>query len=142
MFVETNKKHINIVVVSGKDGRATITPFLPYDRHEGEDFWINRNQKLKVGNRNEVRIPTKMMKEIVEQGLGIHRDDGRYAFALQVRYRTDNHQLVIAGEPRISDKIRPYLKLKNGSPIPERAMRDDDDVSWKRLRPFDYKETY
>lgn len=141
MFIEKNKKHINIVVVSGKDGKGEVSPFLPYDHHEGEDFWINGDQKLKIDMRNRVRIPAKMMKEIVDKGLGELRD-GRYAFALQIRYRTDNHQLVIAGEPRISDKIRPYLKLKNGSLIPERAMRDDGDESWKRLRPFDYKETY
>lgn len=141
MFVEKNKKHINLVVVSSKDGRAEIYPFPRYDRHEGEDFTI-RGVKLKVGKRNEVRIPARLVKEIITEEVGILRPDGRYAFALQVRYRTDNHQLVIAGEPRISDEIRPYLDLKNGESIPEQVMRDKGDESWKRLRPFDYKETY
>lgn len=141
MLNEKNKRHVNIVVVSGKDGKGSFSPFLRYDRHEGEDFWL-AGTKLRVDQSNRVRIPAKLMKEIVAKGIGVLREDGRYAIALQVRYRTDNHQLVIAGEPRFSDKIKPYLDLKNGSPIPEQAMRDDGDESWKRLRPFDYKETY
>lgn len=143
MFYEQNKKHINLVVVASKDGRAYFTPFVRYDHHEGEDFTINLGHVLKVGKDNRVRVPAKMVKEIVDSGMGIIRPDGRCAFALQVRQRTDKHQVVNAGEIRISDEIKPYLETgENGDSIPERVMKNDEDTNWKRLRPFDYKETY
>lgn len=140
MIEDRNKKHVNLVVVAGKDGRGEIYPFVRYDNHKGEDFWINK-QKLKVDERNRVRIPAKMMEELAKER-GITRSDGRYAFALQVRYRTDNYEIVNAGELRISDKIKPYLERESGTHIPEQVMKDDDDTNWKRLRPFDHKETY
>lgn len=125
------------VVVAQDDGSGLFSPFPTWDDHRGEPYWL-AGRELKVGDDNEIHIPTKIMRELAVKG-GYLRTDKRFAIAVATKRFAKESKRQFGGEIVFSEEAKTYLeKGKNNSFIPNSAVEDYDT----RLKVYDFIEGY
>lgn len=125
-----------ITVVSGKNGGASIKPFLQgCPDYTGHQFLIGE-YKINILKGNLLKIPKYVMEKY-----GYLRKDGRYAFAMDTGWTTVDKKRHPAGVIVESDDIRKFLDTtENGNYLTDAELYHDENDEY--LHPEHVKDIY